>query len=235
MNNYKNKHSSKVRSLLEKIRLINPLYDIEIIFPKIRWPDNSVNQLLEKNKMMRMHHAISINALNNDIGLQAIVDRNSEADLWIHIIDDKKNIIGWYINKKLIINNQTANYFQITMFHQKIQGQGFYPLLNEIRIEIIKPDLLFVRTQNPQVYKYFTKLCQNHNFKISPTKEYINIKMVKLLENIFDNLDNKSVQRGLFNKAISNYPPKFEKDTELIWSRMNIDKGDCLVIVGYQD
>ena len=56
-----------------------------------------------------------------------------------------------------------------------------------------------------------------------------------VLENIFDNLDNKSVQRGLFNKAISNYPPKFEKDTELIWSRMNIDKGDCLVIVGYQD
>jgi hypothetical protein len=120
MNNYKYKHSSKVRYLLEKIRLINPLYDIEIIFPKIRWPDNSVNQLLEKNKMMRMHHAISINALNNDIGLQAIVDRNSEADLWIHIIDDKKNIIGWSINKKLIINNQTANYFQITMFHQKI-------------------------------------------------------------------------------------------------------------------
>ena len=34
------------------------------------------------------------------LDLQAIFDRNSEADLWIHILDDKKNIIGWSINKE---------------------------------------------------------------------------------------------------------------------------------------
>jgi hypothetical protein len=235
MNNYNYKHSSKFKTLLEKLRLINPLFDIEIIFPKNRWPENTVNEPSEKMKIMRHHHNISINALNNDIGLQAIIDRNSEADLWIHIIDDKKNIIGWSINKKLIIENQTANYFQITMFHKSIQGQGLYPLINELRIEIIKPDLLFVRTQNPQVYKYFSKLCQNNNFKISPTKEFTNIKMVKLLENLFENLDNQSVQRGLFNNAVSNNPLKFDNETEFIWSRMSIDKGDCLVIVGYRD
>ena len=90
------------------------LYDLEIIYPKIRWPDNSIKESSEKLKMMRQHHNISINALDNDLGFQAIFDRNSEADLWIHIIDDKKNIIGWSINKKIIIENQTANYFKIT-------------------------------------------------------------------------------------------------------------------------
>jgi hypothetical protein len=235
MNDFNYKNSAKVKKLIKRLKQINPLYDLEIIYPKIRWPDNSIKESSEKLKMMRQHHNISINALDNDLGFQAIFDRNSEADLWIHIIDDKKNIIGWSINKKIIIENQTANYFKITMFHKKIQGQGIYPLLNEIRIEIIKPDLLFVRTQNPQVYKYFTQLCQNNNFKISPTMDYTDIKMVKLLENIFDNIDNQSVQRGLFNKAVSNNPLKFDNDTELIWNRIIIDKGDCLVIIGYHD
>ena len=235
MNDFNYNNSAKFKKLIKRLKQINPLYDLEIIFPKIRWPENSIEESSEKLKIMKQHHKISINALNNDLGLQAIIDRNSEADLWVHIIDDNKNIIGWSINKKVFIEDHTANYFQITMFHKCLQGQGIYPLLNELRIEIIKPDLLFVRTQNPQVYKYFSKLCQNNNFKISPTKEFTNIRMVKLLENLFENLDNQSVQRGLFNNAVSNNPLKFDNETEFIWSRMSIDKGDCLVIVGYRE
>ena len=234
MNDFNYNNSANFKKLIKRLKQINPLYDLEIIFPKIRWPENSIQESSEKLKIMKQHHNISINALNNDLGLQAIIDRNSEADLWIHIIDDKKNIIGWSINKKIIIEDQTANYFQITMFHECLQGQGIYPLLNELRIEIIKADLLFVRTQNPQVYKYFTQLCHNNNYKISPTTKNTNIKIVKLLENTFNNLDDESVQRGLFNKAVSNNPQKFDNETRFIWSRMNVDEGDCLIIIGYK-
>ena len=235
MNDFNYNNSANFKKLIKRLKQINPLYDLEIIFPKISWPENSIQESLEKLKIMREHYNISINALDNDLGFQAIFDRNSEADLWIHILDDKKNIIGWSINKEIIINDQSANYFKITMFHKSLQGQGIYPLLNELRFQIIKADLLFVRTQNPQVYKYFSQLCLRHNFKISPTIKNTNIKMIKLLEYTFDDIDNQSVQRGLFNNAVSNNPIKFDSKTSHIWSRMSIDNGDCLVIIGYKN
>ena len=59
--------------------------------------------------------------------------------------------------------------------------------------------------------------------------------MIKLLEDTFDNIDNQSVQRGLFNNAVSNNPIKFDSETSNIWSRMSIENGDCLVIIGYKN
>ena len=74
MNDFNYNNSAKFKKLIKRLKQINALYDLEIVFPKIRWPGNSIKESSEKLEIMRQHHNISINALNNDLGPQAIID-----------------------------------------------------------------------------------------------------------------------------------------------------------------
>ena len=88
----------QAQSLLDHLKSINQGFDIEIIQPKKRWPDIETSKSPKVMEVIRQHHRVSKNGFGNDIGLDAIIHRNQNADLWIHILVENKNIIGVSIN-----------------------------------------------------------------------------------------------------------------------------------------
>jgi len=141
-------------ALLDHLKEMNSGYDIEIIRPKKRWPDIETRKLPEVMDIIRQQHEVSKEGFGNDIGFEAIVHRNRDADLWIHIMDENGKLIGFSINEGYKVEDKSINYFRITVFYKNIQKQGIYPLLNELKVAIIPADIYLVRTQNSIVYKY---------------------------------------------------------------------------------
>ena len=100
---------------------MNQGFDIEIIQPKKRWPDIETRKSPKVMEIIRQHHTVSKNGFGNDIGLDAIIHRNQNADLWIHILDENKNIIGFSINEGYEIERKIVNYFRVTILNKNIQ------------------------------------------------------------------------------------------------------------------
>ena len=68
-------------AFLDRLKAINPGYEIEIIEPKKRWPDIETRKLPKVMDIIRQHHIVSIDGLGRDIGLEAIVQRSRDTDL----------------------------------------------------------------------------------------------------------------------------------------------------------
>ena len=227
------KSTPQSKNLLAHLHSIDPGFDIDIIHPKERWPDIETRKSPEVMDIIRQHHKVSKNGLGNDIGLDAFVHRNRDADLWIHILDKDKNIIGFSINEGYEIDGKNINYFRATIFNKAIQKSGIYPLLNELKILIIPADILMVRTQNPVVYKYFVKLCHDHGLSVSPTVNQIDPDILELARKLDPDVDDESVHRQIFDGEALIGTPNPPDDIAPIWDRMDIYDGDILVIVGY--
>ena len=229
------KSTPQAKNLLIHLHSMNPGFDIDIIHPKQRWPEIETRKSPEVMDVIRQHHKVSKNGLGNDIGFDAFVHRNRDADLWIHILDKDKNIIGFSINEGYEIEGKIINYFRATIFNKSIQKSGIYPLLNELKVLIIPADILMVRTQNPVVYKYFVQLCHDHGLAVSPTVDRIDPDMVKLARQLDPDVDDDSVHRQLFDGEALIGTPKPPPDIAPIWNRMNVYDGDTMVIVGFPE
>ena len=212
----------QAQSLLDHLKSINQGFDIEIIQPKKRWPDIETSKSPKVMEIIRQHHTVSKNGFGNDIGLDAIIHRNQNADLWIHILDENKNIIGFSINEGFEIEHKIVNYFRITILNKNIQKQGIYPLLNELKVAILPADIFLVRTQNPVVYKYFTQMCEQRGLMVSPTADFINPAAVDIVRWLIPEVDTYSVQHSLLEGEVLVNTPKPLKEHAPIWERMDI-------------
>ena len=81
------KSTPQAKNLLAHLHSMNPEFDIDIIHPKQRWPEIETRKSPEVMDVIRQHHKVSKNGLGNDIGFDAFVHRNRDADLWIHILE----------------------------------------------------------------------------------------------------------------------------------------------------
>ena len=220
-------------ALLDHLKEMNSGYDIEIIRPKKRWPDIETRKLPEVMDIIRQQHEVSKEGFGNDIGFEAIVHRNRDADLWIHIMDENGKLIGFSINEGYKVEDQSINYFRITVFYKNIQKQGIYPLLNELKVAIIPADIYLVRTQNPIVYKYFTQMCEQRGLRVSPTATHIDPAALDIARHLIPGVDESSVQRSLLMGEALKGTQKPPVEYAPIWDRMDIYNGDVVVIIGY--
>ena len=220
-------------ALLDHLKEMNSSYDIEIIRPKKRWPDIETRKLPEVMDIIRQQHEVSKEGFGNDIGFEAIVHRNRDADLWIHIMDENGQLIGFSINEGYKVEDQSINYFRITVFYKNIQKQGIYPLLNELKVAIIPADIYLVRTQNPIVYKYFTQMCKQRVLIVSATATHIDPAALDIARHLIPGVDESSVQRSLLMGEALKGTPNPPVESAPIWDRMDICSGDVVVIIGY--
>ena len=225
----------QAQSLLEHLKSMNQGFDIEIIQPKKRWPDIETRKSSKVMDIIRQHHTVSKNGFGNDIGLDAFVHRNRDADLWIHILDENKNIIGFSINEGYEIEYKIVNYFRVTILNKNIQKQGIYPLLNELKVAILPADIFLVRTQNPVVYKYFAQMCEQRGLMVSPTADFINPAAVDIVRWLIPEVDAYSVQHSVIEGEALVNTPQPPKEHAPIWERMDIHNGDVVVILGYPE
>ena len=163
----------------------------------------------------------------------AIIHRNQNADLWIHILDENKNIIGFSINEGFEIEHKIVNYFRVTILNKNIQKQGIYPLLNKLKVAVLPADIFLVRTQNPVVYKYFTQMCEQRGLMVSPTADFINPAAVNIVRWLIPEVDAYSVQHSVLEGEVLVNTPQPPKEHAPIWERMDIYNGDVVVILGY--
>ncbi|MEA1881111.1 MAG: hypothetical protein U9N31_01730 [Candidatus Marinimicrobia bacterium] len=235
MHSDQHKSLPQAQALLAHLKSINPGFYIETIQPKKRWPDIETRNSPEVMDIIRQHHTVSKNGLGNDIGLDAFVHRNRDADLWIHILNENKNMIGFSINEGYTVEKKIINYFRVTIFNKNIQKQGIYPLLNELKVAILPADMFLVRTQNPVVYKYFTQMCEQRGLMVSPTADFINPAAVDIARCLIPDVDAYSVQRSMIDGEALVGTPKPPEEHAPIWERMNIYDGDVVVILGYPE
>ena len=225
----------QAKALLDHLHGMNPGFDIEIIQPKKRWPNIETRKSPEVMDIIRQHHEVSKNGLGNDIGLDALVHRNRDADLWIHILDENKNIIGFSINEGYEVENKIVNYFRVTIFNKDIQKLGIYPLLNELKVTLLPADIYLVRTQNPVVYKYFSQMCAQRGLLVSPSANTINPAAVDIARWLIPEVDVYSIQRSAMDCEALVNTPKPPKEHAPIWDRMDISNGDMVIILGYPE
>ena len=234
MTEFKYIKSIELKSLLKHLKSIDRGLNLKIIKPKIKWPNIQNHQSIEVINIIREHHLLSQNSFGSDIGFNKILERSINADLWIHILDNKNKIIGLSINKKLFLNKQFVNEFCMTILNKHYKKLGIYPLLNELRIKFFPCDYLLVRTQNPFVYKYFSKLCLDNSYKVSPTINKINSNIIELIKELYPKVDSNSIQRSGFDNELLKNTPKPPIEIKPIWDRMDISNGDLVIIVGYK-
>ena len=115
----------QARALLDHLHGMNPGYDIEIIQPKKCWPDIEKRKSPAVMDIIRQQHEVSKEGFGNDIGFEAIVHRNRDADLWIHIMDENGKLIGFSINEGYKVEDQSINYFRITVFYKTFRNRGY--------------------------------------------------------------------------------------------------------------
>jgi hypothetical protein len=185
--------------------------------------------------IISQQHEVSKDGFGNDIGFEAIVHRNRDADLWIHIMDENGQLIGFSINEGYVVEDQSINYFRITVFYKNIQKKGIYPLLNELKVAIIPADIYLVRTQNPIVYTYFTQMCKQRGLRVSPTATHIDPAALDIARHLIPGVDESSVQRSLLMGEALKGTPKPPEEYAPIWDRMDIYNGDVVVIIGYPE
>ena len=89
----------EAKSLLNHLHKINPKYGIEIIFPKKKWLGEDLTQNDESMAIINNHHEVFKDSSGNDFGLKFIIGASTSADLWVHILDEEKNIIGFSTNE----------------------------------------------------------------------------------------------------------------------------------------
>ena len=89
----------EAKLLLDHLRKINPKYGIEIVFPKKKWGEIDLTQNDEAMSIINRHHEVFKDSSGNDFGLKFIIGASTSADLWVHILDENKNIIGFSTNE----------------------------------------------------------------------------------------------------------------------------------------
>ena len=224
----------EAKSLLNHLHKINPKYGIEIIFPKKKWLGEDLTQNDESMAIINNHHEVFKDSSGNDFGLKFIIGASTSADLWVHILDEDKNIIGFSTNEYHHVSSGSVNYFRVTLLKKIIQRSGLYPFLQELRFNIFPSDLIISRTQHPVVYSTFKKLCNNHDMSISPTVGNVFSRSFKIAKEMGLDINDQSVIIGAIRGEVLVETPSPPEDLIPLWNQIDLKNGDVLVMIGYK-
>ena len=224
----------EAKSLLNHLHKINPKYGIEIIFPKKKWLGEDLTQNDESMAIINNHHEVFKDSSGNDFGLKFIIGASTSADLWVHILDEDKNIIGFSTNEYHHVSSGSVNYFRVTLLKKIIQRSGLYPFLQELRFNIFPSDFIISRTQHPVVYSAFKKLCNNHDMSISPRVGNVFSRSFKIAKEMGLDINDQSVIIGAIRGEVLVETPSPPEDLIPLWNQIDLKNGDVLVMIGYK-
>ena len=225
----------EAKLLLDHLHKINPKYGIEIVFPKKKWAGIDLTQNDEAMSIINRHHEVFKDSSGNDFGLKFIIGASTSADLWVHILDENKNIIGFSTNECHQVNSNSVNYFRVTLFKKIIQRSGIYPFVQELRYAIFPSDLIISRTQHPVVYNTFKELCSNHGMLISPTVNNVYPKAFEITKELGLDINPHSAIIGAIRGEVLAKTPAPSEDLIPLWNQIDLKNGDVLVMIGYKE
>lgn len=234
MNSSKYKTLPEATLLLNHLKKINPKYGIKIILPKNEWPDLKSNLSPEAMAIIHEHHKVFKNASGNDFGLKYIIGASASADLWIHILDENKNIIGFSTNQIYKVDKLNVNFFRTTFFNKIIQGIGIHPFIQNLKLAVLPADIIIARTQHPLIYMNFKTLCVNHGMMFAPTVKTVSPEVIAIGNKLGLKIDKESICRAVIQGEVLVNAPTTPREIASLWDKMNFQNGDVLFIAGYK-
>jgi hypothetical protein len=207
-------------------------YNLEIIRPKERF-DINMNLLIEQ------FYQVALDSFAKHLPFEAISSRTAHSDLILVIKDPNNKIVGYSVNDIINVDEQTkANIFSTALFRREIQGKRLYPTINKLRVYLLpQANALVTRTQNPIVFRKFSNLAKEHNYEIYPNDQKPTPKIIQIAKAYDPNVTENLISKGVyFGRSLMDDTPEPKTETEKqIWSKLDINQGDGVVIVGYKN
>ena len=182
-------------------------------------------------ELVRELNAISIDAFNKPTPPEETWERTVRVGR-IYLLKDSGRIVGYATNALMELNGIGVNYFSSALLRREVQNKGLYGPLNRLRVETIDSDVIMTRTQNPLVVKGFLSLCEQLGMQgfpngISPTERVMDIARA-----YSPNVDPDMVCKGVYGRALMDNTPNPCKSIEHICSKLDVDRGDGLILIG---
>ena len=237
MKNYNVKEilkSDQALAFSNYLKKLNNDLTFEIIFPKKLWPNIEKEQPDEAMQYINQHHKVFQDSTENDFGIDYILGASTSADCWIHIKKGKDEIVGYATNVFYKINSQKVNFFRVTFFKQSIRQLKIYPYLQDLRINIFPSDFIFSRTQNPVVYKIFSRFFKLYGLKIAPSLNGFDSKCIKVARSLGFDVDDNLIIKNAVRGIVAKNTPFIEGEIDTLWKKIDLNNGDVYLVVGYK-
>ena len=164
----------------------------------------------------------------------SILGASTSADCWIHIKNGKDEIVGYATNVFYKINSQKVNFFRVTFFKQSIRQLKIYPYLQDLRINIFPSNFIFSRTQNPVVYKIFSRFFKLYGLKIAPSLNGFDSKCIKVARSLGFDVDDNLIIKNAVRGIVAKNTPFIEGEIDTLWKKIDLNNGDVYLVVGYK-
>lgn len=169
-------------------------------------------------------------AFGSEMTYDDVCNHLKEPDETYIIFDKNEKIKGMacYSNKDLIIGD--CLYVDGIALSPDIQGKGIFNIMTSICLKD-KPTIHLVglRTQNPNMYQAL----KNYTDEISPHSkdDGLNIAKRLLAKEMDVDINKQGVIKNCYGKSLYTKIPKENPDFKKL--RLNYDKGDSVICVGY--
>ncbi|MBS3074677.1 hypothetical protein J4447_04495 [Candidatus Pacearchaeota archaeon] len=204
-------------------------------------PAEKGRRSLWMDALIKEFHEIAVDSFGRWLPFEAIDGRTRDADLLLVLRDKGSRAVGYTVNELLTLNGTKTNYFATGLLRRDIQGNGLYGPLNHLRSVAIPSEALMTRTQSPVVYRGFTKICSHQGLQVNPNGVSPSPKALDIAKAFCGKTGEDFIVKGVYNfgeggRALMYDTPEPKTDIEKkIWSRLKINNGDAVIIVGVKD
>ncbi len=202
--------------------------DIEVIRPKKdRIPSEKMDFLIGEL------YDVALDSFAKYLPYEAINSRTRDSDYIIVLRDKIGKAVGYSVNELLYLDGIAVNYYATALLRRSIQRKGLYSILNELRYDSLPADAIMTRTQNPVIYRSFSRLCREKDCELHPNGVDIpkNVKMIAKAHS--PDVDDNLVVRGVyFGRSLMDDTPKPKGEEIKVWSNLDVNSGDAVILIG---
>ena len=103
-----------------------------------------------------------------------------------------------------------------------------------LRINIFPSDFIFSRTQNPVVYKIFSRFFKLYGLKIAPSLNGFDSKCIKVARSLGFDVDDNLIIKNAVRGIVAKNTPFIEGEIDTLWKKIDLNNGDVYLVVGYK-
>ncbi len=192
------------------------------------------------HRLIMDFHDIAVDSFGRSLPYEAIDGRTREADVLTVLRGGDGEALAYTVNARLLLAGIPVNYFATALARRRMQGKGFYRLINPLR-EALLPDAqaVMTRTQNPLVDHSFAKVCAQGGYVLHPEEDYTD-RALKIAREFSADVTDSMICKGVYNFGEPCGPRALMYDTpaptterqKRIWSQMDVERGDAVILVG---
>ena len=210
-------------------------YTFQVYYPKEEMIVDPLGNC-EFTRFIYEQYALTNRLFKDQVNVNVAIDQAFRSDIWIHIHDKKKRIVGYTINNFEMHAGVPVNYMSVALLEKELHGKGIYVALNKVRIAAIpSAKALITITQNPRVYRGLRRAAEKLSWIIAPdgTKQVPIIK--KVVRSKFSGVDEHFVVKDAYfgSSLLADTPKPVTEDEKAVWSNLDVNNGDAVVIVTY--